>query len=141
MAKYSLEIRANAFNDWLSGLSQAEIANKYHIPKPTIESWAYKEKWTEKKASRIAKIQNSFAMRFEKKILLGAEAFFDISLMIATICKKKLQSALQRDNPQITKVANDALRGVQIYKAVMPDAPEQTAKQIAEELRKLKENE
>ncbi len=136
--KANEEKKANAFKDWLAGMTHKELAKKYHVSVKTIESWAKKNNWTELKASAIERAKNSIAVKFESKIIEGCEIFLDISLMIAQFCKQKLQEAILQENPQISCILKDALIGVQIYKSVMPEAPENISNQIAKDLQEIK---
>lgn len=134
MRKATEETKAIAFKDWFAGLTHREIARKYHVSVKTIESWAQKNEWGRLKAVAVERAKNSLSARFEEKIIRGGECFLDIALKIAVTCKERLQN--EQDN--ISEIVSLALKGVQIYKAAMPEASEQLAKQIARDLQELK---
>lgn len=136
----SAEKREKAFGLWLDGMSHAEIAAQLGVASSTVSRWASRDNWASKKKERINKANDSIAVKFEKKIISCAEQYFDIAILVAAICRKKLANARYEDNPDISQIVMDAQRGAQIFKAVMPDAPENVAKQIAEELRQLNAN-
>lgn len=47
-----MEIRENAYRDYLNGMSCAEIAKKYNKALNTVKSWQRRDKWKEKRVQK-----------------------------------------------------------------------------------------
>jgi len=136
---HSPEVQKEAFDLWLNGMATYKIAKQLNIGVATVKHWAKKNNWAVQKSLKIKEAENQVVLRFEKKIVSGAEAYFDISLMVASICRKKLQKVINEDFAEISNIVKDALRGAQIYRAIMPDAPEVLVKQLLQELKRESE--
>jgi len=123
---------------FFAGRSTAEIARVVGRKTATIQKWVQLEGWRVERRIKMQENQSGLAEKFEKKIISTAEKYFDIAAVIAIICLKKLKRKAQDNDPEIEKIAKDAQRGAAILRSVMPEAPEELAKEIAKNLEEVK---
>lgn len=67
MRKFNLkQRRANAYNDYIEGMTQREIATKYNVSIETVKSWRKSGKWLERYTN------------FREKVCMGAESMHEL---------------------------------------------------------------
>lgn len=67
MTKINLkQRRANAYNDYIQGMTQSEIAIKYNVSIETVKSWRKSGKWLER------------YLVFNEKVCKGAERVHEL---------------------------------------------------------------
>lgn len=130
---YPPALQVEAYNLWLHGATLYKVAKELNIAKTTVTGWQQKHNWVLKKEEQLRKAESLVALRFEKKIVKGAELYFDFSVKIIEICNQRVVDLLKKEHPpfeELAEITKDAQRGAAIYKAVMPNASEILVKQL-----------
>lgn len=160
---HAKKIKIEALKLWMDGKNYTQIGKILDISHMTIQAWSKKDNWPEKdimveytqeknqifqdkkqlyQEEKKKDFANQIALKFEKYILGIPNELFGATFVAAKICREKmnakLKEGLEIKDIEITRILKDTLLCASVYKAVCPDAPEQTTKQLIVEIDKMK---
>jgi len=132
-----------ALQDWLSGMSRMEIAQKYCVQLSTVTSWYGRYHWKKERDKIKDKLQESFYKRLTDKVTQAVDNYVAASLMVSKIGLSVIQEIYRQGNyaenwQQIQRWVKIMEIAANVHKSVIPEIPEKMAQQMIEELQKIR---
>lgn len=136
-----------ALQDWLSGMSRIEIAQKYCVRIETVRAWYGRYHWKQEREKIKDKLQESFYAKLTDKVTQAVDNYVAGSLLVSKMGLAVIQEIYQQvpqnyaENwQQIQRWIKIMESAANVHKAVIPEIPEAMAQQMLEELKKIRNN-